>query len=261
MADRYGPVFTIQLGTKQALVVSNRDVAKEIFATNDQAFSDRPISIALKIMGYNNALFAFAPYGQYWCELRKIVVFELLSNRRLESLKHIWNSEIEGYQKEMKNLAMELDSLVQGLLEEHKRKRGSEEGSEAKKQHDFMDVMLSVLNDTTVIADRDADTVNKATCLTIILGASDTTTVTLTWALSLLLNNLLVVKKAQEEVTAQVGSDRHVDESDVKNQEYLQAIIKETLRLYPAAPLSVPRESIEDAVVAGYHVPPACSLS
>ncbi|KAK9109028.1 hypothetical protein Sjap_017088 [Stephania japonica] len=350
MADRYGPAFTIQLGTKRALVVSNWEVAKECFTTNDRAFSSRPNSIALKIMGYNNSLFGFAPYGQYWREIRKIVMHELLSNRHLESLKHIWISEIEvsmkelydirasaknkcnkkshvlvemkqwfadltmnilvrlvigkrwfgsgvsgvdevaarrcqralkrlfklvglfmvedvvphvewldvqGYQREMRDIAKELDMLLQGCLEEHKGKRG---GGEVKGEQDFMDVMLSVLKDTTNITDRDADTVNKSTCLTLILAASDAMMVTLTWALSLLLNSPHVLKKAQEELTAQVGHDRHVDESDFKNLVYLKAIIKETLRLYPPGPLSGPRESIEDAVVAGYHVPAGTRL-
>ncbi|KAK3231508.1 hypothetical protein Dsin_003389 [Dipteronia sinensis] len=91
--------------------------------------------------------------------------------------------------------------------------------------------------------------------MTLILAASDTTKLTLTWALTLLLNNRNVLKKAQHELDIHVGSERQVNESDLENLFYLQAIIKETMRLYPAAPLSVPHESTEDCIVSGYHVP------
>lgn len=88
-----------------------------------------------------------------------------------------------------------------------------------------------------------------------ILGGSDTTTVTLTWAVALLLNNRNVLKKAQDELDTHVGRERLLKESDMKNLVYLQAILKETQRLYPAAPLAVPHETMEDCTVAGYHVP------
>lgn len=45
-------------------------------------------------MGYNNAFFALAPYGEYWREMRKIVKLELLSTLRLQQLKHVRDSEI-----------------------------------------------------------------------------------------------------------------------------------------------------------------------
>ena len=89
----------------------------------------------------------------------------------------------------------------------------------------------------------------------LILAATDTTTVTLTWALSLLLNNREALKKAKQELDIQVGRERQVKESDVKNLEYLQAILKETMRLYPAGPLLVPHESLEDCTLAGYNIP------
>lgn len=94
----------------------------------------------------------------------------------------------------------------------------------------------------------------------IILGGSDTTAGTLTWAISLLLNNPNVLKKAREELDLHVGSQRQVKDSDIKNLVYLQAIIKETLRLYPAGPLLGPREALEDCTVAGYNVPAGTRL-
>ena len=72
---------------------------------------------------------------------------------------------------------------------------------------------------------------------TIIIAAADTSVVTLTWAIALLLNNRDVLKKAQDELDIQVGTERLVNESDTRNLVYLQSIIKETMRLYPAAPL------------------------
>ena len=89
----------------------------------------------------------------------------------------------------------------------------------------------------------------------LILGAQDTTLVTLTWAISLLLNNPHKLKKAQEELDIQVGKHRQVKESDIKQLLYLQAIVKETLRLYPALPLSVPRKAMDDSTISGFHVP------
>ncbi|KAK9269825.1 hypothetical protein L1049_025398 [Liquidambar formosana] len=94
----------------------------------------------------------------------------------------------------------------------------------------------------------------------ILSGSTDTTTITLVWALSLLLNNRHILKKAQEELDFHIGKERQVEESDMKNLVYIQAIFKETLRLYPAAPLSAPHESMEDCTVGGYDVPKGTRL-
>lgn len=87
-----------------------------------------------------------------------------------------------------------------------------------------------------------------------ISGGTDTTTVTLTWALSLLLNNPHALRKAQEELDVHVGRERLVNEADINKLIYLQAIVKETLRVYPPGPLSGPREAAENCTVGGYQV-------
>ncbi|XP_077233172.1 cytochrome P450 CYP82D47-like [Tasmannia lanceolata] len=160
--------------------------------------------------------------------------------------------DLQGHEATMKKTAKELDYVLSNWLEEHRRKRISDEGGHV--DQDFMDVMLSIV-DEAKINDYDSGTIIKATCLSLILGGTDTTALTLTWVLSLLLNHPHVLKKAQDELDIHVGKDRQVDESDINNLVYLQAIIKETMRLYPAAPLNVPHSAIEDCQVDGYHVP------
>ncbi|XVF45835.1 hypothetical protein PTKIN_Ptkin02bG0238700 [Pterospermum kingtungense] len=103
MADEYGPAFMIRLGIHQALVVSNWEVAKECFTTNDKVFPTRPKSLAIKLMGYDHNLMGFAPYGPYWRNIRKLATVELLSGRRLELLKHVRDTEINFFVKELSN--------------------------------------------------------------------------------------------------------------------------------------------------------------
>ncbi|XVF63954.1 hypothetical protein PTKIN_Ptkin09bG0128200 [Pterospermum kingtungense] len=347
MADKHGPAFTIRLGSRHAFVVSSWEVVKECFTTNDKALASRPTTVAAKHMGYNYAVFGFAPYSSFWREMRKIATLELLSNRRLEMLKHVrisevdmgikelynlcynngsspvlvdlkqwfedltlnvvvrmvagkryfgasavgddgearrcqkaisqffhligifvvsdalpflWWLDMQGHEKAMKKTAKELDDLLEVWLKEHRQRRISG-GIKAEGQQDFIDVMLSLQEEGHLSNFQyDEDTSIKSTCLALILGGSDTTAGTLTWAISLLLNNRDMLKKAQEELDLHVGRERAVDESDIKHLVYLQAIIKETLRLYPAGPLLGPREAIEDCTVAGYHVPAGTRL-
>ncbi|KAE9604378.1 putative cytochrome P450 [Lupinus albus] len=104
VADKYGPIFTIMLGSQRAVVLSNWKVAKECFTTNDLAVSSRPRLVAIQQMSYNQAMFAFAPYSPYWREMRKIATLELLSNRRIELLNHVRVSEVETSIKDLYKL-------------------------------------------------------------------------------------------------------------------------------------------------------------
>ncbi|XP_052885363.1 cytochrome P450 CYP82J17-like [Gossypium arboreum] len=119
----------------------------------------------------------------------------------------------------MKKVAKDLDQVAEEWLREHKEKRAE---NVANSEEDFMGVLLSVLSDTE---EHEADTINKATSL------------------------------VKQELDIHVGKDKLLlIESDTKNLVYLQSVIKKTLRLYPAAPLSVTHEAIEDCSVSGYHV-------
>ncbi|KAG6400328.1 hypothetical protein SASPL_137154 [Salvia splendens] len=71
----------------------------------------------------------------------------------------------------------------------------------------------------------------------LLIAGTDTSSGTMEWALSLMLNNPHVLKKAQAEIDGHVGHARLLDESDLADLRYLRSIITETLRMYPVAPL------------------------
>ncbi|KAH7836171.1 hypothetical protein Vadar_033352 [Vaccinium darrowii] len=154
--------------------------------------------------------------------------------------------DLGGYEKEAKRTGKKIDEMFQGWLNEHKRRKNS--GESAKAEKDFMDVMLEILDGgTKEELNFDADTIIKATCQGLTVGGIASTATTLTWAIALLLNNPHALKKAQEELDTQIGGQRQVKESDIKYLVYIQAIIKETMRLYPPTHLvpSAPHEDPE----------------
>ncbi|MED6153195.1 hypothetical protein PIB30_099341 [Stylosanthes scabra] len=76
----------------------------------------------------------------------------------------------------------------------------------------------------------------------------------LEWSLAELIRNPHALKKAREEIDSVVGKDRLVKESDIPNLHYLQAVVKETLRLHPPTPIFA-REAIRSCQVEGYDIP------
>ncbi|WVZ61993.1 hypothetical protein U9M48_011812 [Paspalum notatum var. saurae] len=84
----------------------------------------------------------------------------------------------------------------------------------------------------------------------LLVGLPDTTSVTVEWAMSELLRNPGVLAKATEELDRVVGRERHVTEGDVASLPYVEAVVKETMRLHPVTPMLAPRLSREDVVVA-----------
>lgn len=69
-----------------------------------------------------------------------------------------------------------------------------------------------------------------------------------------ILRNLLVLKRVKAELDIHIGKEKCVTESDISELIYLQAVVKETLRLYPPAPLSASREFIENCTLSDYNI-------
>ncbi|XP_015165235.1 cytochrome P450 82C2-like [Solanum tuberosum] len=167
--------------------------------------------------------------------------------------------DFQGHVKFMKRTFKDIDCVLQNWLDEHLKKKERVDVVDGNEQ-DFIDVMLSMMSNEDFADGHSRETTIKATALSMVLDASDTTAIHLNWVMATLLNHRDVMKKVQEELDTKVGRNRWVEESDIKNLVYFQAVVKETLRLYPPAPLLVPHESIEDCIVQGYHIPKGTRL-
>jgi len=69
-----------------------------------------------------------------------------------------------------------------------------------------------------------------------------------------------VQKKAQEEIDRVVGHIRLPTFEDRVDLPYIDCIIKETLRWYPAVPLGLPHQLLEDDYYEGYYIPAGATV-
>ncbi|OVA01009.1 Cytochrome P450 [Macleaya cordata] len=178
-----------------------------------------------------------------------------------------------GAEKEMVRLKEKRDEFMQELIEQRRRlltksSRSSspeessggddddddddDQGGRKREKMTMIDVLLSLQRNEP---DCYTDHMIRGVIGVLISAGTDTSAGTMEWAMSLLLNNPDVLKKAQTEIDAQVGRDRTVNESDLIKLPYLHAIIIETLRMYPAGPLLSPHESSEECTIGGFRIP------
>ncbi|XP_058082468.1 cytochrome P450 71A1-like [Magnolia sinica] len=102
LSKKYGPLMLLHLGSTPTLVVSTTEIAEEVLKTNDLVFSSRPSFYAAKQLLYDCTDMAMAPYGEYWRQVRKICVSELLSVKRVHSFAFIREEEIASIVKEIR---------------------------------------------------------------------------------------------------------------------------------------------------------------
>ena len=149
-----------------------------------------------------------------------------------------------------------LDEALEVIIDEHEVDGNYKH---KKMDADFIDALLSMkdkLNTTDDQPPYTFDRINvKAMAVDMIFAGMDTAATAVIWVMSELIRNPRVMIKLQKEIEMVVGDNDIFEEACFSKLDYLHMVIKETLRLHPVVPLSVPHESTEDVSIDGYYIP------
>ncbi|PWZ55090.1 Geraniol 8-hydroxylase [Zea mays] len=120
-----------------------------------------------------------------------------------------------------------------------------------RRKNDFLDLLLDTDGGTAAL-DRDS----LLSLFTDLFAAgSDTSSSTVEWALTELLRNPVPMAKTCDELLAATGAARNIEESEIEQLPYLQAVVKETFRLHPPVPLLLPRRAGAATRAMGHTIP------
>ncbi|XP_066392960.1 trimethyltridecatetraene synthase-like isoform X1 [Miscanthus floridulus] len=157
-----------------------------------------------------------------------------------------------GHVRRMKRLREMFDRFLDDVVDEHSERR--RRAGDKFVATDAVDLLLELADDPNLEVPIERDGV-KAFTLNLLVGLPDTTSVTIEWAMSELLRNPDALATATEELDRVIGRERLVTEGDIASLPYMEAVVKETMRLHPVSPMLAPRLSREDVSVSGHDIP------
>uniref|UniRef100_A0A453QNU3 Cytochrome P450 76C4 n=1 Tax=Aegilops tauschii subsp. strangulata TaxID=200361 RepID=A0A453QNU3_AEGTS len=142
--------------------------------------------------------------------------------------------------------------ILDGIIDRRMALTAAAANTSTEEKHgDFLDVLLELFS-TGKIA-RDGLT---AILFDLFSAGSDTMALTVEWAMAELLRNPGVMAKVRTEIDDTLGGKETIGETDAAGLPYLQAVVKEAMRLHPVAPILLPHRAVEEGVeIGGYAVP------
>ncbi|CAL5064754.1 unnamed protein product [Urochloa decumbens] len=174
---------------------------------------------------------------------------------------------VTGLERKIDGMVDDWDRFLSEIIAEHEQRAPPAPGQAGG--GDIVDVLLQLRRDQQGGAGKGfelTDDAVKAITKDMIAAATETTAVTLEWAMAELARNPRVMAKLQDEIARVAGAGNAkqdaIAEAELSRMGYLRAVIKEVLRLHPPAPLLIPRESMAAAALQGgrYEIPAGTTL-
>ncbi|XVF69852.1 hypothetical protein PTKIN_Ptkin11bG0113900 [Pterospermum kingtungense] len=329
MAQTYGPVFLLKLGSKNLTVVSDPELATQVLHTQGVEFGSRPRNVVFDIFTGNGQDMVFTVYGDHWRKMRRIMTLPFFTNKVVHHYSNMWEQEMDEVVNDLKKdekvkteglvirkrLQLMLYNIMYRMMFDAKFEsqedplfteatRFNSERSRLAQSFeynygDFIPLLrpflrgylnrcrglqqrrLAFFNNHYVEKRREIMAANgekhKISCAidyiidaqmkgeiseenvlyiveNINVAAIETTLWSMEWAIADLVNHPTVQHKIRQEIS-QVLKGRPVTESNLHELPYLQATVKETLRLHSPIPLLVPHMNLEEAKLGGFTIP------
>uniref|UniRef100_A0A7N2MHJ3 Cytochrome P450 n=1 Tax=Quercus lobata TaxID=97700 RepID=A0A7N2MHJ3_QUELO len=275
--------MSLRLGTQINIIASSPEAAREVLKTHDRELSGRFIANAIPLINpkLNNFSLAAAPEcNDYWRSLRAICKADVFSAKILESQNHIREKKVRELVDFLGSKEGELVNIGEAIYVAYTNIL-----TNAIFSVDFMDfegkgigqelrelivevVKLGMIPDLSsfypiikaldiqdaMIKDGFTNDQISQLILDLLIAGTDSSSMVTEWAMAELMRNQDVMHKIREEIESEIGTNI-VKESHLSHLPYLEACVKETLRLYPPGPLLILHRAIQTCQVMGYTIP------
>ncbi|KAL2543638.1 Cytochrome [Forsythia ovata] len=148
--------------------------------------------------------------------------------------------DLQGIRRKSAVLMEKMQALWEPIIEERRKGRNN-----SSIHQDFLDSLL----DNSFSNNR----INQL-FMELFSAGTDTTTSTVEWTMAELFKNPKAMKNVRQEIDTEINKD-FPKNSHLMQLPYLEACIKETLRLHPPAPLLLPHRALDTCQVMNYTVP------
>ncbi|CAI0409449.1 unnamed protein product [Linum tenue] len=245
-----------------------QEVSKLVAQTRAAAAAAGPINLSVVLFDLGSCVNSRVVLGMSAVRQEQVGLFFSLTKQLMKalggfSLVDMFPSSdllrrLTGAHAELKKLHAAVDAILETIISDHEAKRSSAamNDEEEEEDQDLVDFLLN-LKENKDLGFPFTNVEIKSVIFDILMAGTNTWNAVIEWALSEMLKNPRIMKKAQDEVRQLVfnGKGDIVDEACINQLHYLQLVVTETLRLHPSGPLNVPRENQETVVIQGYRIP------
>ncbi|KAK6156768.1 hypothetical protein DH2020_011016 [Rehmannia glutinosa] len=224
LSHQYGPIFKLRLGDKLWIVINSPSLLKEVRRDHDIIFANQDITVAARIITYGLNDIAWSPEEARQDFSRHIAavveILDLLIKPNIyDFFPVLAGFDIQGVAKEATTLLQRVDEIIEDTIHEW-MKNPHDKPLTNDGRTDFMQILVDLMQEED----------NKAS-----LGK-------------------IQIKALIVELNEVVGLNNIVEEFHIPKLDYLDAVLKETLRMHPVLPLS-PRNPSQSCTVGGYTIP------
>ncbi|KAI5072186.1 hypothetical protein GOP47_0012292 [Adiantum capillus-veneris] len=293
VAKKYGDVCLLQMGQRKVLVISSPAMAKEVLQTQGVEFGSRARNLVFDMTTGHGQDFVFADYGEHWRKMRRIATLPFFTNKVVQQSRLAWEQEIGQAISEITAMPESTTSGIiirdrlQLMIQSFKYNygdfvpsfkpflRGYLKDVWAANQRRLVFLQDAFLNERRkqtgqkIGVDFFLDAylkgeISESSVLYLVqnmnVAAIDTTLWSTEWGVAELVNNPRIQRKIIDELDNVLGKGVPLTEPDLPRLPYLQAMVKEILRVHMVVPLLLPHMNLEAAKLAGYDIPAGCRV-
>nr|GEY47531.1 trans-cinnamate 4-monooxygenase [Tanacetum cinerariifolium] len=246
LAKKYGEICSFRMGERNLVVVSSQELAKEVLHTQGVEFGSRVRNLVFEIFTGKGQDMIFADHGEHWRTMRRIMTPPFFTHKVVQQYRYGWEDEAGKVVEDARN---NVEASTKGIVIRNRKllstKKVDKNQSKCAMDHIHEAKDKGEISDNNVLYI--VEDVNVA--------ALETTLWSMEWGIAELVNHPEIQAKLRHELDTKLGPGVQITEPDVQNLPYLQAVIKETLRLRMAAPFLVPHMNLHDAKLSGFDIP------